>query len=90
MGTYNLLRHNRPTNAYFVLNAAKDRDGTTPARRQKGWTDFDIFAALARREWLEDRQTGPRGGRRWHATRKGRYHLAKARHAIESAEGGAA
>lgn len=72
----------RLTNTGYILAAAATRDGTKVTRRQKGYSDSDLFDRLDRIEWIEPRATGPRGGITWHATRRGRYHLKKARAAI--------
>lgn len=77
MPSYNLIHGSKTTNTFYVLHAAA-KGGTTPTRRQKGWSDYDIFITLLKRGWIETRSTGPRGGKTYHATRKGRYHLNRA------------
>ena len=84
MAKYNLIHGGRVTDAYSVLHGAA-HGGVVPTRRQKGWSNYDVFQALTNRGWLEPRRTGPRGGTNWYATRKGRYHLAAARRALETA-----
>jgi len=69
----------RWTNIGYILGAAASRGGATITRRQKGFSDWDLFAALHRAAWIEPRATGPRGGKTWHATARGRYRLRKAR-----------
>jgi len=75
----------RMTNTGYILAAAATRDGTKVTRRQKGYSDSDLIYGLDRIKWIEPRATGPRGGITWHATRRGRYHLKKARAAIAAA-----
>jgi hypothetical protein len=77
MAKYNLLHGGHTTDAYNVMHDAAN-GGIAPTRRQGGWSNYHVFKALENRGWLEPRQTGPRGGTSWYATRKGRYHLAKA------------
>ena len=71
--------HRNPTERYWVLLDASRRTGATPTRRGGGWTNYPTIRELLDVEWLEKRHTGPRGGITYHATRKGRYHLRKAR-----------
>ena len=77
----------RLTNTGYILAAAAEGGGTKVTRRQKGFSDSDLFDRLDRIEWIKPRATGPRGGITWHATAKGRYHLKKARGAIAQATG---
>ena len=79
-----LIHNNKYTQTYDVLAYAACRGGVTPTRRQKGWSDWNIFSYLLGRGWIEARNTGPRGGRSYYATRKGRYHLKKARLSVEA------
>lgn len=72
----------RWTNSGYILGAAASRFGATITRRQKGFSDWDLFSNLRRANWIEPRATGPRGGKTWHATAQGRYHLKKARAAM--------
>jgi hypothetical protein len=81
-----LIHNNGYTQTYGVLAYAACRGGVTPTRRQKGWSDWNIFSYLLGRGWIEARNTGPRGGRSYYATRKGRYHLRKARLSMEVLE----
>jgi hypothetical protein len=74
----NLIHHNRPTNKFYILAYP----GSTPTRRQKGYSDYNDYEALEKAGWLEKRATGPRGGKTWWPTRKGKYHLAKARKSL--------
>ena len=76
-GSYNLIWGGKRTETYHVLHASA-RGGTKVTRRAGGWSDFHIIEALMRRGWIEPRPTGPRGGRVYHATRKGHYHLRRA------------
>jgi hypothetical protein len=69
----------RLTNTGWILDAASTHGGTTITQRQKGYSDSDLFDSLDDAKWIEPRRTGPRGGVTWHATRRGRYHLNKAR-----------
>ena len=71
----NLIHHNRPTNKFYILS----NPGSIPTRRLKGYSDYNDYEALEQAGWLEKRVTGPRGGKTWWPTRKGKYHLAKAR-----------
>tara|TARA_R110000744_G_scaffold153576_1_gene267988 strand:- start:365 stop:619 length:255 start_codon:yes stop_codon:yes gene_type:complete len=70
-----LLHGTRPTNKFYILA----HPGSTPTRRQKGYSDYNDYEALEKAGWLGKRTTGPRGGKTWWPTRKGKYHLAKAR-----------
>jgi hypothetical protein len=76
----NLLRGNRPTNKFYIMESS----GSTPTRRQKGYSDYNDYEALEKAGWLEKRATGPRGGKTWWPTKKGKYHLAKARKALDT------
>ncbi len=67
----------RLTNAYYLISAARHRNGVTVTKRQKGYSDFPDLMALVGKGLLETRNKGPRGGRTWHATRKGRQALSK-------------
>ena len=75
MRNFKLLHGEKPTNKFYILASP----GTTPTRRRGGWSDYNDFLALSQAGWLEQRATGPRDGKTWWPTRKGRYHLAKAR-----------
>jgi hypothetical protein len=75
--SYNLQWGGCLTETYHVLHAAA-RGGTTVTRRAGGWSNFNIVEALMRRGWIEPRPTGPRGGKVYFATRKGRYHMRRA------------
>jgi len=76
---------NNPTERYWIMLDASTRSGATPTRRAGGWTNHPAIQELLDVDWLElrwrraKRHTGPLGGIRYHATRKGRYHLRKAR-----------
>ena len=65
----------RPNNKFFILSSP----GSTPTRRRGGWSDYSDYFELEAIGWLERRPTGPRGGTTWWPTRKGKYHLKKAR-----------
>ncbi len=67
----------RLTNAYYLVSAACHHNGVTVTKRQKGFSDFPNLMALVKEGLLETRNRGPRGGRTWHATRKGRRALSK-------------
>jgi hypothetical protein len=75
-----LIRGKRPTNKFYVLASP----GSVPTRRSKGYSDFNDYRDLMAAGWLEPRSTGPRGGVTYWPTRKGKYHLAKARRELES------
>ena len=85
----------RMTNTGWILEAASTHSGTTVTPRQFGYSiykyfnpgDSDLFDLLDRLKWIEPRHTGPRGVVTWHATRRGRYHLGKARAVIAQATG---
>ena len=81
MKKFKLLHGKRPTNKFYILASP----GAVPTRRRGGWSDYNDFLALSQSGWLEQRATGPRGGKTWWATRKGKYHLAKARRDLEGA-----
>jgi len=66
----------RLTNAYWLVKAGATRAGTTVTKRQKGFSDFGDLMSLVHEGLLEIRFTGPRGGKTWHATSKGRRALA--------------
>ena len=77
----NLLRGSRPTNKFYIMERCYST-GSTPTRRQKGFSDYNDYLALEKAGWLEKRATGPRGGKTWWPTEKGKYHLAEARKAL--------
>ena len=66
----------RLTHAYWLVKAAATRAGTTVTKRQKGFSDFGDLMSLTNEGLLEIRFNGPRGGKTWHATNKGRRALA--------------
>lgn len=66
---------NTPTERYWIMRDASRRSGATPTRRAGGWTNYPTIRELLDVGWLEKRHTGPLGGIRYHATKKGRYHL---------------
>lgn len=68
----------RTTNAFHKLCAACAPHGAMVVKRGRGFDDNDIIQALATDKLIKVRQSGPRGGRRWHATKKGRKALAVA------------
>lgn len=80
MKNFKLLHGKNPTNKFYIMALS----GSTPTRRRGGWSDYNDYEALERAGWLEQRATGPRGGKTWWPTRKGKYHLAKARRKLES------
>lgn len=49
--------------------------GAQIVRRGKGWTDYDVIRRLVRHGWLEEKQTGPRGGTRYFTTDAGKNAL---------------
>ena len=65
------------TEAAYKLMESANREGATVDRRKGGWTNFDVLRRLGMLGLVEARETGPRGGRRYHATRRGRYQLKK-------------
>ena len=69
----------RYTNAFYLIAAATHRDGATVTERNKGFSNYADLMALVTEGLLEVRDTGPRGGKRWHATRKGRRAVEAAR-----------
>jgi len=58
------------------LKLAARRDGYWPAYSRHG-NYYSIMERMRACGLVEVRHTGPRGGRRFHATRKGRYWLKK-------------
>ena len=67
----------RLTNAYWLINWARSRDGVSVTKRQKGFSDYPQLMELVAEGLLETRNNGPRGGQTWHATRRGRRAVAK-------------
>ncbi len=67
----------RLTNAYYLIQYACHRNGTTVTKRQKGFSDYPDLMCLVGKGLLEIRHNGPRSGQTWHATRKGRRAIAK-------------
>ena len=59
------------THAGRILAEATTPEGATTTRRQKGFSDHNIFEALVLAGLCEWRTTGPRGGRTLHATPRG-------------------
>lgn len=74
-----LVYHGRFTHAYHALLAGCDDTGTTVTRYALGFTDFDTMRAFVEHGMMEIRRTGPRGGARYHTTKKGRQALQEAR-----------
>lgn len=66
-----LIHGKRRTKALDYLETAT-KEGVIPPRHGWGWKETDILRDLAEMGFLEARYTGPRGGKRWHATPKGR------------------
>jgi len=87
-----LVRGGTTTGNYYRLleaNAKRGKPGAKETRRRGGHTDWKEWQALAEHDLVERRETGPRGGSRWHTTRNGKRWLKKAqtvlnatRHAI--------
>ena len=77
------LRHStgRYTNAFYLIAAAMHRGGAVVTSRARGFSNFGDLMDLTREGLLETRYCGPRGGRTWHATSKGRRAVATARKA---------
>lgn len=62
----------RRTAAYLKLLDGLEPAGANVARRQKGYSDYDVICRLVDAGWLECRQgAGPRGGARWYTTPAG-------------------
>ncbi len=61
----------RFTHAHDVLLAGQTVEGASVTRRQKGFSDFDVFRNLLRLGWLEGRAVGPRGGIKYFTTAAG-------------------
>ena len=64
--------HGRPTAAHQKLLDGLESAGANVARRQRGYSDYDVICRLVDAGWLECRQgAGPRGGPRWYTTPAG-------------------
>ena len=68
----NIIYRGRRTHKYQILCDARAPEGTQETRRNKGYSDYDDITNLIRAGYLEVRYSGPRGGTRYHATRKGK------------------
>jgi hypothetical protein len=68
----------------LISAAAEPRKGITRVDRGNGWDNRHVLNNMVYFEWLVLKPTGPRGGQRYHITRKGRYHLRKAQLALNS------
>ncbi len=66
------------TLAYYRISAACASEGIHVTRRAKGFSDYSDLMNLVSEGLLEIRNRGPRGGKTWHATRRGRRAIAKA------------
>ena len=82
MEPIHLIWRNKPTDYYSQLELAVD-GGVIPTRRKKGYSNYDVLDNLVRIGWIEERMTGPRGGRRYHTTKAGRAALAEAKQKLE-------
>ena len=67
----------RETEAAQKLREAADKTGTMEDMRKGGWSNYQVLRRLAVWGLVEVRNSGPRGGRRYHATRAGRYQIKK-------------
>ena len=77
MQNVNLVFQGRKTNSFYLLQDAKTKGGATVTRRAGGFSDYGLIQNLIRLGWVEPKNTGVRGGIRFHITRRGRYHMAK-------------
>ncbi|WP_454627713.1 hypothetical protein [Bradyrhizobium cenepequi] len=71
------VRDDRPSRALLVLQQSAKPEGTSPFAAPKSAVHFnvgisDLTGRMALAGWMEERRSGPRGGRRFHATELGR------------------
>jgi len=74
-----LVRGGAVTGNYYRLLHSASSEGEKERRSRGGHTDFADWSRLKQHGLVESRDTGPRGGARWHATRTGKRWLAKAK-----------
>ncbi len=72
----------RYTIAFYLIVAAGSRDGIGVTNRAGNFSNFSDLMDLTREGLLETRYNGPKGGRTWHVTSKGRRAVATARKAV--------
>jgi hypothetical protein len=67
----NLIWGGKYTNAYYTLAEAASSEGTRVTERGGRFNNAGDLAEMVHLGWLETRPSGPRGGKRWHATELG-------------------
>lgn len=68
-----LVKGTSYTRAYLWLRSASEPEGiTVEFRNKRHHNNIATLQGMVMRGWLEIKNSGPRGGKRYHATEKGR------------------
>ena len=70
-----LVNGNTYTRLYITLQSCKLTDGVVVENTTRGSARQDELHALRMRGWVEIRNSGPHGGKRYHITEKGKMAL---------------
>jgi hypothetical protein len=65
----------RMTKAFYKLCDGLQPEGARIVRRARGYSDYDVVAALVRQKLMEIRYVGPRGGARYFTTSAGLFEI---------------